>query len=130
VWSVFEKVTHSNARYQALDNLTFHVYSVKMPVGFGKVLTSKGRPNLDVASENEHCGSRGHGELSSDPDYQSYRKGWKTLPEVRELLQARASISAEEKVFPSYKPFSAIYLSLELGCIWVYGTRASRLMGK
>jgi len=44
LWSVFEKVTQSNARYQALDSLTFHVHSVGMPVGFGKAETSKGRP--------------------------------------------------------------------------------------
>jgi len=36
LWSVFEKVTQSNARYQALDTLTFHVHSVEMTVGFGK----------------------------------------------------------------------------------------------
>lgn len=44
LWSVFEKVTQSNASYQALDTLTFHVHSVKMPVGFGKAETRKGRP--------------------------------------------------------------------------------------
>jgi hypothetical protein len=36
LWSVFEKVTQSNAQYRALDTLTFHVRSVRMPVGFGK----------------------------------------------------------------------------------------------
>jgi hypothetical protein len=36
LWSVFEKVTQTNARYTALDTLTFHVHSVRMPVGFGK----------------------------------------------------------------------------------------------
>jgi hypothetical protein len=44
LWSVFENVTQSNARYQALDILTFHLHSVKIPVGFGKAETSKGRP--------------------------------------------------------------------------------------
>jgi hypothetical protein len=34
LWSVFEKVTQSNAKYQALDTQTFHVHSVRMPVGF------------------------------------------------------------------------------------------------
>jgi hypothetical protein len=42
LWSAFEKVTQSNARYQALDNLTFHVHSLKMPAGFGKVQKPKG----------------------------------------------------------------------------------------
>ena len=36
LWSDFEKVTQSNANYQALDTLTFHVHWVKMPGGFGK----------------------------------------------------------------------------------------------
>jgi hypothetical protein len=35
LWSVFE-VAQSNARYQALYNLTFRVDTDKMPVGFGK----------------------------------------------------------------------------------------------
>jgi len=37
LWSVFDKVTQSNARYKALDTLTFHVNSVEMPVRFGKM---------------------------------------------------------------------------------------------
>ena len=45
LWSVFERVTQSNARFNALDTLTFTVDSVKMPVGFGKVaLKTRGRP--------------------------------------------------------------------------------------
>ena len=30
LWSVFEKLTQSNARYQALDTLTLHVHSVRI----------------------------------------------------------------------------------------------------
>jgi hypothetical protein len=36
LWSVFEKVTQANAKFQALDTLTFNVHSVKMPVDFGE----------------------------------------------------------------------------------------------
>ena len=36
LWSVFEKATQSNANYETLDTLTFHVRSVWMPVCFGK----------------------------------------------------------------------------------------------
>ena len=36
LWNVFEKMMQSNARYQALDTRTFHVHSVRMPVGFDK----------------------------------------------------------------------------------------------
>jgi hypothetical protein len=38
LWSVFEKVTQSNARYQALHTLTFHLHLVNMPVGFERRL--------------------------------------------------------------------------------------------
>jgi len=37
-------VTQSNARYQVIYTLTFHVHFVKMPLEFGKVATLKGRP--------------------------------------------------------------------------------------
>jgi hypothetical protein len=45
IWSVFEKVSQSNSRFNALDKLVIEVHSVKMPVGFGKTaLKTKGRP--------------------------------------------------------------------------------------
>jgi len=40
---MFAKVRQSNDRYQALDTLTFHVHSFKMPVGFGKA-EKRGKP--------------------------------------------------------------------------------------
>jgi hypothetical protein len=42
IWSVFEKVAQSNARFNALDSLTVVAHSVEIPVGFGRV-TTKGR---------------------------------------------------------------------------------------
>jgi len=44
LWSVFEKVTQLNARYQAPHTLNFYVHSVKMPVDFGKADSSNERP--------------------------------------------------------------------------------------
>ena len=45
IWSVFNKVVQSNARYNALDKLIVVVHSVKMPVGFErKAVRSMGRP--------------------------------------------------------------------------------------
>jgi hypothetical protein len=35
IWSVFEKVSQSNSRFNPLDTLTIEVYAVRMPVGFG-----------------------------------------------------------------------------------------------
>ena len=40
IWSVFEKVSQSNSRFNALNTLSVLLYSVKMPVGFGR--TCKG----------------------------------------------------------------------------------------
>ena len=44
VWSVFERVSQYNALFNALDTLVGTVNSVKMPVGFGYGITTKGRP--------------------------------------------------------------------------------------
>ena len=44
IWSVFSKLAQSNARYNTMDRLIVVVQSVKMPVGFGKSIKSKGRP--------------------------------------------------------------------------------------
>ena len=41
----FEKISQSNSRFNALDKLIMTVYSVRMPVGFGKrAIKSKDRP--------------------------------------------------------------------------------------
>jgi hypothetical protein len=42
VWSVLEKVTQSDARFNAVDRLVIIMHSVRIPVGFGRV-TTKGR---------------------------------------------------------------------------------------
>ena len=42
IWSVFEKVAQSNARFNALDKLVMLVHSVKMSVAHGRV-KNKGR---------------------------------------------------------------------------------------
>jgi hypothetical protein len=93
LWSVFEKVTQSNARYQTLDTLTSHVHSIRMPVGFGKPETSKGRSLSTMArlkrsivevKAEENCLAHALmiviAKLNSDPNYQAYRKGLKILP--------------------------------------------------
>ena len=44
-WSVFERGSQSNSRFNALDTLLVTVHSVKMPGGFGKhALERMGRP--------------------------------------------------------------------------------------
>jgi hypothetical protein len=46
IWSVFEKVAQSNARFNALDRLVVTVHSIKMPIGYGRDrgMATKGRP--------------------------------------------------------------------------------------
>jgi len=45
IWSVFEKVAQSNARFNALDKLVMTVHSVKMPIGHGgDGIATKGMP--------------------------------------------------------------------------------------
>jgi hypothetical protein len=45
IWSVFEKVAQSNARFNALDTLVMNVHSVRMPAGHGggDGIVTKGR---------------------------------------------------------------------------------------
>jgi len=43
IWSVFEKVVQSNARFDAFDKLIVTVHSVILPVGHGRA-KYKGRP--------------------------------------------------------------------------------------
>ena len=102
LWSVFDKVTQSNATYQAVDNLTFHVHSIGMPVGLGKKAEkSKGRPLsktahlkrsiVEVKARDNclvHALVIAVARLANDPNYKAYRQGRKILPKVRELLQA------------------------------------------
>jgi len=101
IWSVFNKVVQSNARYNALDKLIVVVHSVKMPVGFGrKAVKSMGRP-LSVLAHLKHSiievkadtNCLAHAliiaiaRLTNVPNYKSYIQGRKILPEVQQLLQ-------------------------------------------
>jgi hypothetical protein len=99
IWSVFEKVGQSNARFNALDKLIVVVHSVKMPVGHGRVKT-KGR-QIDVmahlkrsiievkAEQNclAHAPNIAIARLNNDPNYISYPQGYKLKPKVDHLLR-------------------------------------------
>ena len=101
IWSVFEKVSQSNSRFNALNTLVETVHSVRMPVGFGKnVLKSRGRllsvmahskrSIVEVKAE-ENC--LAHAQLiaitkvDNDPDYKAYRQGRKIRHAVETLLE-------------------------------------------
>jgi len=99
IWSMFEKVAQSNARFNALDKLLMTVHSVKMPIGHGKI-TSMGRPLeimvhlkrsiVQVRAESNclaHALVIGKAEVNGDPNYNSYRRGYKIRPVVDSLLE-------------------------------------------
>ena len=49
ILNVWEKVTQSNSRFNALDTVVLNVHSVKMLVGFGRGMKTKGRPLTNLA---------------------------------------------------------------------------------
>jgi hypothetical protein len=106
IWSVFEKVSQSNSRYNALDTLTFEVHAVRMPVGFGGIKT-KGRPLgvmahlqrsiIEVKTETNclaHVLIIAIPKITRDPNYKAYMQGRKIHPVVHNLL-ATTGISLE-----------------------------------
>jgi hypothetical protein len=48
IWSMFEIVAESNARFNAMDRLIVVVHTVKMPVGFGR--TAQGSKERTVSN--------------------------------------------------------------------------------
>ena len=100
IGSVFSKVAQSNALFNALDRLIV-IQSVRMPVGFGKTaVQSKGRPLSDMAHVKRsiievkaetnclaHALLIAFARLTKDPNYNSFRRGYKIQPKVQQLLQ-------------------------------------------
>jgi len=101
IWMVFEKVSQSNSRFNALDTLVVTVHSVRMSVGFGKiVLKSRGRPLsvmahlkrilVEVKAE-ENCLAHALiiaiARVDKDPNYDAIRKGRKIRPVIQNLLE-------------------------------------------
>jgi len=105
IWSVFEKVAQSNARFNALDKLIVVVHSVKMPVGHGLGVKTKGRQLevmahlkrsiIEVKAEQNclaHALIIAIAKLNNDSNYISYRKGNKIRPKVDHYYGRRESI--------------------------------------
>jgi len=102
IWSVFEKVAQSNARFNALDKLVMTVHSVRMPIGRGgNGIMSKGRP-LEIMASLKRSIVQVKAESiclahalviakakvdGDDKNYQSYRRGNKIRPVVDRLLE-------------------------------------------
>jgi len=101
IWSVFEKVAQSNARFNALDKLVMTVHSVRMPIGHGgDGIATKGRPlenmvhlKRSIVQVKAKSNFLAHAlviakKVDGDPNYISYRCGYKTRPVVDRLLEA------------------------------------------
>jgi hypothetical protein len=99
IWSVLEKVSQSNTRFNTLDKLVVTVHSVKMPVGFGRV-KAKGRPISAMdhlkriiveGKAEEYCLAHALviaiARVNNNPKYNSYRRGCKIRPVVQNLLE-------------------------------------------
>jgi hypothetical protein len=94
-------VSQSNSRFNAFDKLTIDVNSLKMPVGFGHAalktkcrllseMVNLYRSIIKVLAEKNclaHALIMAKANLTDDPNYKSYCKGYKTLPIVQQLLQ-------------------------------------------
>ena len=91
IWSVFEKVTQSNSRFNALDTLTVVLHSVRIPIGFGLPgdgIKTMGRPLsvmaplkksiVQVKTETNcltHALIIAIANLTNNPNYKAYIKG-------------------------------------------------------
>ena len=101
IWSVFERVSQSNSRFNALDTLVVTVHTVKLSVVFGKrILKSRGRPFsvmahlkrtiVEVKAEENclvHTLVIAIARVDNDPNYKTYRKGRKIRQIVQTLLK-------------------------------------------
>jgi len=100
IWSVFEKVSQSNSRFNALDTMIVNVNSVRMPVGFGKrAIKSRSRPlsvmarlktSIVEVKAEENCLAHALiisiAKVENNPDYKAYRQGRKIRQVVQTLL--------------------------------------------
>ena len=98
IWSVFEEVAQSNARFNAVDKLVMTVHSVKMPIGHGRIAT-KGRPleamshlkrSIVEVKARENCLAHvliiSFAKLTNNPNYKAYIQGRMICPVVDHLL--------------------------------------------
>jgi len=100
IWLVFEKVAQSNARFNALDKLVTTIHSLKMPIGHGGGIATKGRPlettvhlkrSIVQVKAKSNCLAHtlviAKAKIDGDPNYESYRHGCKLRPIVDRLLE-------------------------------------------
>ena len=122
VWSVFEKVSQSNSRFDDLDTLVVTVHSVRMPIGFGKsavkircrplsVMTHLKTSIVEVKAE-ENCLAHALvisiAKVENDPDYKAYRQGRKIRQVVKPYSRLPVPICPTGRGSDSRKTFGSI----------------------
>jgi hypothetical protein len=99
IWSLVDMVSQSNSRFNALDKFIMTVHSVRIPVGFGRGIKSKGKPLavmahlkrsvVEVKAEDnclEHALIIAIAKVDNNPNYTCYRDNRKIRLVVRKLL--------------------------------------------
>ena len=134
IWSVFEKVTQSIARFNALDTLTVVLHSVKMPADFGYAgMKTMGRPIsvlahlkksiVQVKSETNclaHALIIAIAKVTNEPNYAAYRKGRKIFPKVDQLLTTKCISLDNGGGSPNSNVFRTISDTIRSSCTQGY----------
>ena len=119
LWSVFEKLSQSNSRFDALDTLFVTVHSVRMPVSLGKRANkNRGRPfsvmahlktSIVEVKAEENCLAHALvisiAKVENDPDYKAYRQGRKIRQVVQTLLETTSIDLSKEAGIPELVRF-------------------------
>ena len=127
IWSVLERVTQSNARFNALDTLTVVVHSVTMPVGFGiktlgrpiSVMAHLKRSIVQVKSETNclaHALLIAAARATNDPNYDAYRKGRKISPESPRYWRQPVSALTMVGESPNSNAFRTTFDTIRSSC--------------
>ena len=91
-------MSQPNSRFDALKTLVVTVHSVRMPVDFGRAMKTIARPlsvmahlkkSIVVVYAVDNCLAHALiiaiAKVDNDPNYKSYRYGWKIRPVARNL---------------------------------------------
>ena len=102
VGNVFEKISQSNSRFNAMDPVVITLHSVIIPVGSGRGIKTMDRQLSVMAHINKsivevktesNCLAWALiiaiARVKNDSNYKSYRDGWKIRPVVRNLLETK-----------------------------------------
>ena len=131
IWSVFNKVAQSNARFNALDKLVVLVHSIKMPVVFGKQGgRSKGKPlanmvNLkrSIIEVKTKTNCLAHAliitiaRITKDPNFIAYRRGIRYVKRFKIYYTQQVSVYNTGGVSQNSRDSKITFQSTESSCM-------------